>query len=57
RITVLADHSKFDRSARYRTLPHSAIATIITDQKPAPDILTAIEGAGAEVLYPPQNPS
>ncbi|WP_026622796.1 DeoR/GlpR family transcriptional regulator of sugar metabolism (plasmid) [Ensifer sp. WSM1721] len=57
KIVVLADHSKIGSSARYRILPHSAITTIITDRKPAPDVLSALETAGTQILYPPQNPS
>ncbi|WP_136617679.1 MULTISPECIES: DeoR/GlpR family DNA-binding transcription regulator [Mesorhizobium] len=52
KIVILADHSKFGLSARYRILPHSAITAIITDRRPASDMLDKIEAAGVEVLYP-----
>ncbi|MEI9416861.1 DeoR/GlpR family DNA-binding transcription regulator [Mesorhizobium sp. Cs1321R2N1] len=57
KIIVLADHTKFGWSVRYRILPHSAISSIITDRKPALDVLKQIEAAGAQVLYPQQKPS
>ncbi|MUZ76136.1 DeoR family transcriptional regulator [Agrobacterium vitis] len=56
KLVVLADHGKFDKSARFRILPFSAISAIITDRAPPQDLLERMHAAEAQLLYP-QKPS
>jgi DeoR/GlpR family transcriptional regulator of sugar metabolism len=49
---VLADHSKLGQVALYRICPLSAVQTLITDDRAAPEIVRKLEEAGLNVLQP-----
>ncbi len=50
RTIVLADCSKFDVSAFARIAPLDSIEHLVTDAAPPPEIATALEQAGVQVL-------
>lgn len=52
-VTVLADHSKFDRRAVFDIAPLSAVATVVTDTPPAERIREAFDRAGVELIVAP----
>lgn len=52
RITVLADHSKFDRRAVFEVAPLSRIDTLVTDKPPSEAMGRALAAAGVEVILP-----
>ena len=45
-ITILADHTKFDRVRTIRVIPMSRVSKIVTDRGIAPDQLAALERLG-----------
>ena len=49
-VTLLADSSKFSRSALFEVAPLVAARRLVTDSRPPPHLLKALEGAGVEVL-------
>ncbi|GAB4070586.1 DeoR/GlpR transcriptional regulator [Ancylobacter sonchi] len=50
RVTVLADHSKFDRRAVFEVAPLGRINTLVTDLPPAETMKSAIRNAGIELI-------
>ena len=52
RVTVLADHSKFDRRAVFEVAPLSRIDTLVTDTPPSEAMARALATAGVEVILP-----
>lgn len=52
RVTVLADHSKFDRRAVFEVAPLSRIDTLVTDTPPSDVMARALATAGVEVILP-----
>ncbi|QFR34432.1 DeoR/GlpR family DNA-binding transcription regulator [Ancylobacter sp. TS-1] len=50
RVTVLADHSKFDRRAVFEVAPLAAIHTLVTDQPPSEPMGRALTAAGVELV-------
>jgi DeoR family glycerol-3-phosphate regulon repressor len=48
---VLADHSKFDKTASIRSLGFADIDSLISDRKPPRDLTAAMEGVGVEVVH------
>nr|WP_272872530.1 DeoR/GlpR family DNA-binding transcription regulator [Allorhizobium borbori] len=57
RITVLVDHSKFDRRAVFEVAPLSRIDTLVTDKPPSEAMGRALAAAGVEVILPGCPPS
>jgi DeoR family glycerol-3-phosphate regulon repressor len=52
RLVVLADNSKFGASARFVTYELGAVDTLITDMRPGPAYMAALDEANVEVIYP-----
>ena len=50
RVTVLADHSKFDRSAVFEVAPLARIDTLVTDIPPSEPMARAIAQAGITLI-------
>lgn len=50
RVTVLADHSKFDRRAVFEVAPLARIDTLVTDLAPTESMARAIAAAGIELI-------
>lgn len=50
RVTVLADHSKFDRRAVFEIAPIQKIHTIVTETPPADQIARSIRAAGVSLV-------
>ena len=48
-ITVLADHTKFDRIRTIRVIPMSRVSRVVTDPGLAADQRTALEQLGIAV--------
>lgn len=48
-VTVVADHSKFDRRAVFEVAPLSRIARVITDRAPSRTMTEALRSAGVEL--------
>jgi DeoR family glycerol-3-phosphate regulon repressor len=49
-VTLLADSSKFTRSALFEVAPLKAARRLVTDAAPPPHLMKALETAGVEVL-------
>jgi DeoR family transcriptional regulator of aga operon len=49
-VVVLADHTKFGRSATVRLAPLESIHTIVTDQQTPPNFLAAVRARGVQVV-------
>jgi DeoR/GlpR family transcriptional regulator of sugar metabolism len=52
RLVVLADNSKFGASARFVTYELGAVDTLITDARPGPAYMAALDDADVEVICP-----
>lgn len=50
RVTVLADHSKFNRPALFEVAPLSRVDRLVTDRAPDPAMASALAQSGVEVL-------
>ena len=50
KVTVLADHTKFDSFASFRVCDLSRIARVITDAKTRPDTIRMLEAQGIDVV-------
>ncbi|MCS0505001.1 DeoR/GlpR family DNA-binding transcription regulator [Ancylobacter mangrovi] len=50
RVTVLADHSKFDRRAVFEVAPLARVHTLVTDLEPSEPMAKAIEAAGTRLI-------
>jgi DeoR family glycerol-3-phosphate regulon repressor len=50
RVTVLADHSKFDRRAVFEVAPLTRIDTIVTNMPPGEAMQAALSAAGIDVI-------
>lgn len=50
RITVLADHSKFDRRAVFEVASLSEVDTLVTDVRPPAAMVDALTAAGVELI-------
>lgn len=50
RVTVLADHSKFDRRAVFEVVPLAGIDTLVTDVPPSEAMTRALAAAGVELV-------
>jgi DeoR family transcriptional regulator, glycerol-3-phosphate regulon repressor len=50
RVTVLADHSKFDRRGVFEVAPLNAVAALVTDGSPPVATERALVAAGVEIL-------
>jgi DeoR family glycerol-3-phosphate regulon repressor len=53
--TVLADASKFGRSALYRLCPLERISRLVTEKAPPPGLAKALQVAGVELILAPPN--
>ncbi len=51
-LTVVADHSKFDREALFRVCPLAEIDRLVSDGEPPPALLGALADAGVELILP-----
>ncbi len=49
-LRVLADHTKFNRSASFRLCPLAGIDQLVVDKSPDADLLDALEISGVEVI-------
>lgn len=49
-LTVLADSSKFDRTALFEVAPWTAVSRLVVDQAPAGQLARQLEVAGVEVI-------
>jgi len=49
-VFILADHTKFSRSAPYFLSDYSSIDYLITDEKASPDQYTSLEKAGVKIV-------
>ncbi|RWO03296.1 MAG: DeoR/GlpR transcriptional regulator, partial [Mesorhizobium sp.] len=52
RYVVVADHTKFGRSASYAALPLGAVEMVVTDAAPAPEYQRTFEKAGVRAVWP-----
>jgi len=46
---VLADHTKFGRKSRFRTMPFDAVTDLVTDRRPDQEYLDALNKAGVRL--------
>ncbi|MDK1494395.1 DeoR/GlpR family DNA-binding transcription regulator [Sinorhizobium sp. 7-81] len=51
RYVIVADHTKFGRSASYASFPLNTVEMIVTDVAPAAEFRDAFEGAGVRALW------
>ncbi|GEO87611.1 MULTISPECIES: DeoR/GlpR family DNA-binding transcription regulator [Alphaproteobacteria] len=51
-VTVLADHSKFDRRAVFEVAPLSRVDTLVTDAHPSEAMTRALTAANVRILTP-----
>ncbi|WP_018236160.1 DeoR/GlpR family DNA-binding transcription regulator [Ensifer sp. BR816] len=51
RYVIVADHSKFGRTASYGGLPLSAVELVVTDVAPAPEFREAFERSGVRAVW------
>lgn len=52
RYVIVADHTKFGRSASFAALPLRAVEMVVTDLAPTPEYQDAFEKAGLRALWP-----
>ncbi|MDK1494559.1 DeoR/GlpR family DNA-binding transcription regulator [Sinorhizobium sp. 7-81] len=52
RYVIVADHTKFGRTASYASLSLNAAEMLVTDVAPTPEYQTAFERAGLHALWP-----
>jgi hypothetical protein len=50
RVILCVDHTKFGRQSISKLCDLDVIDTLITDQMPSPDMLTALNSAGVELI-------
>lgn len=49
-LTVLADTSKFDRTALFEVAPWTAVNRLVVDQRPTGELARQLDAAGVEVI-------
>ena len=50
RVTVLADHAKFDRPAVFEVAPLSRVERMVTDRPPPPHIAEGLRAGGVQLI-------